>query len=596
LGAFTLALLLGLAAPASAHAILVASNPGEGARLSAAPAQVVLTFDEPVEIALGALRVFGPDGQRVDVGSPRHEANGDATVVVGLHSQLPHGTYTVAWRVISADSHPVHGAFVFVAGQPSGPGVTAQVNQAGSLGVGIAFGIIRWIAFAAFALLVGSSAFLLWCWPAGADLAEVRRLVGLGWASLLAATLGALGLQGPYGAGLGLDRLWDLATLGATLGTRFGIAVAIRVVLLAVTGVYLGWVFTRLARADHRQQAALRTCGTLLAAGLAATWAAAGHAGVGRQVVLALPLDVLHLLAMATWIGGLVILAGIVLRHRQASVAAQAVPRFSRIALGCVAVLAATGGYQMLRQVETLPALLFTSYGRLLQAKLAGFVVLLALGMRARDWVWHNLSAPARTTQGADRQRTPRSAQTPVSLLAGVRRGRGQQDEPRPLRRPSASIRRPSQAAIGQLRRWVAAEVAVAVVVLALTAVLVNAEPARTAYAAPVSQTVAFDAGGRDGSGTLSLVLDPARTGGNVLHLSVLGANGLPREVVQVQAGLTLPSQDIGPLRTQLVHAGPGHYAGSNLIVPLPGTWQLSISIRTSDIDQTTVTIPVRIR
>ena len=87
-----------------------------------------------------------------------------------------------------------------------------------------------------------------------------------------------------------------------------------------------------------------------------------------------------------------------------------------------------------------------------------------------------------------------------------------------------------------------------------------------------------------------------SRVGGNALHLSVLGANGLPREVVRVQAAVTLPSQDIGPLQTQLVHAGPGHYAGSNHIVPLPGTWQLSITVRTSDIDQAIVTVPVDIR
>jgi copper transport protein len=74
--------------------------------LKTAPARVSLRFDEHVSTPFGAVRVLDANGRRVDNG--RESQPQADTVAVGLPSFLADGTYVVAWRVISADTHPVH--------------------------------------------------------------------------------------------------------------------------------------------------------------------------------------------------------------------------------------------------------------------------------------------------------------------------------------------------------------------------------------------------------------------------------------------------------------------------------------------------------
>jgi copper transport protein len=114
---------------ASAHAVLLRTEPGNDEVAETSPEQVVLHFDEPVESALGSVRVYDGNGERVDTGDlsrPEPEI-----VAVALQSNLDRGTYTVAWRAISADSDPIRGAFVFhvqaPGQQPSG--IAAEVLE-----------------------------------------------------------------------------------------------------------------------------------------------------------------------------------------------------------------------------------------------------------------------------------------------------------------------------------------------------------------------------------------------------------------------------------------------------------------------------------
>ena len=96
---------------ASAHSVLIRTQPGNDVVVPESPDQVVLEFNEPVDTSLGSLRVFDGQGQQVDSGDVSQAVATE--VAVGLDSELPPGTYTVAWRAISADSDPISGAFVF---------------------------------------------------------------------------------------------------------------------------------------------------------------------------------------------------------------------------------------------------------------------------------------------------------------------------------------------------------------------------------------------------------------------------------------------------------------------------------------------------
>jgi copper transport protein len=116
-------------APAQAHSTLVDTEPPRDAVVERSPDRILLRFDEPVETALGSIRVYDGDGEQVDderIGKPRPE---EVTVAIG--EELARGTYTVAWRAISADSDPISGAWVFhvqaPGDQPSG--IAAEVLE-----------------------------------------------------------------------------------------------------------------------------------------------------------------------------------------------------------------------------------------------------------------------------------------------------------------------------------------------------------------------------------------------------------------------------------------------------------------------------------
>lgn len=106
--------------PALAHATLTEAYPADGAALSESPEQVQLLFNEPIEAAFDPLRVYDQGSDRVDEDNARVSPNNARLLVVDLEG-LPEGSYTVEWRVTSADGHPVSGTQEFVV-DPSAPG------------------------------------------------------------------------------------------------------------------------------------------------------------------------------------------------------------------------------------------------------------------------------------------------------------------------------------------------------------------------------------------------------------------------------------------------------------------------------------------
>lgn len=122
LGSVSLSALLVVAAahPASAHAELLATDPEAGQVMSASPGRATLTFSEPIEGALvtATLKVGSADARKVPA-----IANG-RRVQVEFPPGLPGGTWRVAYRVVSADSHPITGTFAFEVRTPSSPSPT----------------------------------------------------------------------------------------------------------------------------------------------------------------------------------------------------------------------------------------------------------------------------------------------------------------------------------------------------------------------------------------------------------------------------------------------------------------------------------------
>src|SRR4051794_26018211 len=115
--AIRLVTLLGLSAvwlfllctPALAHARLLETYPTEGAILAEPPEQVQLRFNEPIEAEFSPLEVSDQQGNRVDEDNARISPNNATLLLIDLKESLSKGSYTVEWRVTSADGHPVNG-------------------------------------------------------------------------------------------------------------------------------------------------------------------------------------------------------------------------------------------------------------------------------------------------------------------------------------------------------------------------------------------------------------------------------------------------------------------------------------------------------
>ncbi|EMF27101.1 hypothetical protein H114_20292 [Streptomyces gancidicus BKS 13-15] len=642
--------LLAGAAPASAHAALTGSDPAQGAVVDTAPAQISLTFSEPIAVGDDSVRVLDPKGERVDKGDPANLSG--TTYSVRLLSGLPDGTYTVAYQVVSADSHPVAGAYTFSIGAPSETTVSVSAQGSDDGLVGWLYGFGRYVSYAGFVVLAGGAAFVLACWAPGARVRAVQRLVVSGWLALTAATLGLLLLRGSYTTTGKVGDIFDLELLGDVLQTKTGAALVSRLLLLAAAALFIAVLFGAYARtapagadgdangakkpAEGEREAegdggepdkrdltfGLALGGTVVAAGLAASWAMSEHASQGLQPGVAMPVDVVHLLAVAAWLGGLTALLVALYRGPvETPVGRDAVRRFSRLAFGSVVTLAVTGVYQSWRQLGSWSAFTDTRYGQLLLVKIALVAVMVAVAYLSRRWTQRLAearisaaeeekqpagSAPAEASDASEASGAPEGTKAGAGhdavRAAQLARQRAATEAARQKRLRDADPNR-----FG-LRRSVLAEAGVAVVLLAVTTVLTQTEPGRTeqdakaaaATSSPaaegtgqgsgaVSLTMPFDTGGRNGKGVVSIDLDPARVGDNSLHVYVEGPDGTPVDVPEVKLALTLTAQDIGPLPVAPDHVTTGHWSASAVQIPMAGDWKVEVTVRTSDIDQVTV-------
>ena len=230
-----------MAAPALAHSTLVATEPRQDAVVGRAPERVLLRFDEPVESALGSIGVYDGEGRRVDGGEivrPSPES-----VAVAIEGELARGTYTVAWRVISADSDPINGAWVFHVGAP-GPqpsGIAAQVLEGADFAVSAFYLGGRFLDFLLLLVCVGGIAALVLA--LGAASVGVRRrllkvLAGSAIALVIVALLG-IAFQGAAAGGIGLGRAFSWEVVSSVAETRFGRLSLVRAALAAVLAVMI---------------------------------------------------------------------------------------------------------------------------------------------------------------------------------------------------------------------------------------------------------------------------------------------------------------------------------------------------------------------
>jgi len=173
-----IAMLAGIAAalPASAHNTLTGSDPADRSTASTAPTTVTLTFDQPVQNYQPVLTVSGPNGNRFSGGPPTVSGN---QVSIAVSGAGPAGSYVAAYRVISADGHPVIGKISYTLAEaaagsavgeapPPGEAVVDAGSDSGSSGLGVWL----WLGIGVAVLLVAAAVVVIVRQSAAAESAE----------------------------------------------------------------------------------------------------------------------------------------------------------------------------------------------------------------------------------------------------------------------------------------------------------------------------------------------------------------------------------------------------------------------------------------
>ncbi len=539
---FALLVALIPARAASAHAELIATDPADGSVVDKAPEALTMQFSEGVSVRPDGVRVLDASGERVDSGSASAEGS---DVTVPLEGTIADGTYVVAWRAVSADGHPIRGAYTFSVGQESEL-KAGLANGAFGGGSDRAYEILDAIARGiAYLGVLGASGYILLvsALRRDDDPSPVGRPTTIAAIAALVAIVLQVPLQGALATGKGLTSITDASVLALSIADGMGWAALVTALGLLAVIITSGLPWVGAARRVGLIGAAVAPLGFVLT----------GHTRTMSPAVVGYAADLAHVAAAAVWFGGLIAVVVVVRRRRADDApfeAAEAIARFSGWAAITAGVLIAAGLVLSWIQVGSLEALTTTLYGRLLLAKTALVVVVLAAA------AWNRFKLVPRVAAAAIEE-------PPTDDAAGWR----------------------------TLLRLVKAEIGLLVAVLAVTAVLVNVTPAKESVdKGPVTVSAPL------GTGSVDVTIDPAKAGRNDIHIYLFDADERPDDDFEgAEVSLELPSQGLGPIDKEAVDAGSGHYQVVAADLPLAGTWTMTVKVKVDRFTEqkATVTFPV---
>ncbi|MCA1644852.1 MAG: copper resistance protein CopC [Chloroflexi bacterium] len=527
--------------------MLVGAEPSENAIVENSPTTVRLFFSEGVDPEFFALEVYDAHRERIDRGDAHVAPEDSATLQVSLPN-LESGTYVVAWRVLSLDSHVVTGAHRFSIGADVVPAqVSLDFPRAG-----VSFPeelIVRSLTFLSTFVLFGGLVFRVLVASVVTMPTRARSVwLVVAWAALSTLailTVLTLLIQAASAAGVPLASVLGNPAIARVVNSRFGVIWGARVACIVGMAIVLTQMGRRGSRVQHGP-----SDGVVLGGGVLLSMSITGHAAaVAERAALAIAADWLHLLAGGVWVGGLVCLAIWLLvglpdsAEQRRHVLARLVQRFSLVGGISVAVIVVTGLYAALLNVPSWQALFDTAYGAALSGKLLLLLPLLALAGL-------NL------------------------LVLNPRFRRAERLS------PSATYD-----AVGQrvFRGLVFGEIAVASSVLVASAILVGLPPA-----------VSLPLEGKAVDETAQLVqlatrleVTPNQAGDNRIAVQVTDPDERPIANAQVGLTLTMLEMRMGARELEPRPDGRGRYIATGSYLSMPGRWRADVAVRTpSSADQ----------
>ena len=535
-----LLLCIGTAVPASAHALLLSSNPAPNAILSTSPAQVELFFSEPVAQGLSSLIVFDSNGLQADQKDMRVDPANPERMTVSLPA-LELGVYTVSWKAVSAtDGHQTEGAFTFSVGSGNNGPAYKPVQQSSSSSLPGSALFSKWLLLAALALLGGRVPFLWLVWKPAlkAEVGELpttvlappiwKHLTWIGLFGTVAAIFIGLLAQAGQATGAELALPWAPAMVTLLSSTRLGLIWLARVAL-ALLAIWF---------AMDRPAAWKVWLGYATALALMLSVSLTSHAATEAQPLLPVIDDWVHIIGMTVWLGGLAyLLTGLraifhLDPHIRTRLTSLSMGRFSSMALVSVGAIGITGLFSASLRVGTLQALLTSIYGHALLFKQIFVIGLLSLAGVNLVFI------------------SPRLKQ---SRLHGE---------------ANATL-------VRSFGKIVAAEAILGGLLLMAVSLLTYLPPARIN-----PPSLGLQASARSDDLKMNLTITPGEVGENTFQLQ-LASNGVPVATVkQALIRFTPRSANIPPSEGELIAQGDGTYTAKGTYFSLSGSWQVQAVVR----------------
>ncbi|MED0962343.1 copper resistance CopC/CopD family protein [Bacillus paramycoides] len=510
---------------ASAHAYVVKSNPTENETLKKAPSVVKIEFDEDIQVSrFNTLFVRDSSGKRVDLKDAHIDKSNKKLLEAGLKENLKNGLYSVQWKAISADGHPIQGVIPFRIGSAEAGTDDIKVEEMGYVPK-IDMIVERGILYTSFSLFLGVLFFNLIIYK-GKGIEVQSRSKKVIWISLFGifiSLLFNLPLQAKMNADVSWLEAFDLLLLKETLQLSvFGYVWITQIALISTLMIVTYFAMKREKLSSFK----VWSIPLVLFISLLIMKALNSHAYGLKFKEIAIAMDFLHLFAASLWIGGL---SSIILLLRKEddkwTMYWDAIKRFSPWATGAVIVILITGLFNSTFFIPTIHSLFDTKYGLALLTKILLFVCMGILG------IFHYV-------KGRMRAQKRLGASVKVEFIVGI-------------------------------------------IVFIIVAFMTNVQTPPMPPTGPFTESKQVDNGYE-----LTLHVSPNKVGQNTFHINVKDENGQPVTDME-QIVLTTESLDMnmGKGSFKVSAVSPGEYEAEGMYINMTGNWNIHVHGLTKSLD-----------
>lgn len=509
----------------SAHAYIIKSSPVENENLSKPPDHISIQFSESVQSGFHSLVVMDSSGKQVPLKNEDINVKNHSILEAQIKEDMPDGTYSIQWKVVSADGHPVQGVIPFSIGKDQEQSSVLKAETTGYVPKADMI-VLRWLLYISFALYIGIIVFNLFIYKRKQEEANMTihsksvKLIWLAWLGMFISLTLNLPLQTTINAGVTWGEAFKPDLLTETVNqTTLGSIWLIQMV--CIIGLFITTYFATQSRSVSSFKDWVISL--LFFIGLLISKSLTSHAAGSTHEIMAVFMDFLHLLAASIWLGTLFSLIFLLPRGQKTKYW-QSIHRFSFWAMMSVAIILLTGIYGSFEYISTFSSLFNSNYGKVLIGKVLLFLIMLVLG------IFHYYKGEKRANK--------------------------------------------------RITRTIGFEFGVGLLVIILAAILTNL-PTAISVPTPFNQTKILENGNK-----VILQISPNVEGINSFKVALKNEEGAPVSNIE-QVQLTFTSLDMKMDENTIIvpKYSSGMFQTKGMYLNMAGKWQVSVHMLTKSLD-----------